>query len=105
MQQVISNVRGEFHRVPVPASTVITASVPFADAVPGESIRVQAEDGGLLQGRAAQGSVAVGSDHRASVAFQTAANDGLYRVTLRRGGECRVLQFWVGPEPPVLVRQ
>jgi hypothetical protein len=102
---VPANARGEYHRVVVPASTNITATVPFADAKLGEIIPVQAEDGGLLHGAAEQGKVTVDNDHRVTVDYQVSANDGLHRVTLRRGGESRVLEFWVGAEPPVVVRK
>lgn len=102
---VAPNARGEFPRVPVPASAAITAAVPFPAAMPGEPISVQAEDGGVLAGPAAGGRVMIDDRHRAQIEFQTSALDGLHRVTLRRGSESRVLQFWVGPEPPVLVRQ
>jgi hypothetical protein len=98
------NVRGEFPRLIVPASATITATVPFAEAEPGEVIPVQAEDGGLLQDVAAQGSLAVDKDHKVTVSYQVSAYDGMHRVTLRRGGESRVLEFWVGAETPVLVR-
>ncbi|MFA5263183.1 MAG: hypothetical protein WC378_05110 [Opitutaceae bacterium] len=100
-----ANVRGEFPRFPVPAAAVIKARVPFADAQPGDSIAVQAEDGGTLQGEASQGLVIVGTDHWVNVVFQTAAKDGLNRITLRGNGESRMLEFWVGKEPPVLVRK
>jgi len=98
------NVRGEFPRLIVPASATITATVPFAGAEPGEAIPVQAEDGGLLQDAAAIGSVAVDNDHKVTISYQVSANDGMHRITLRRGGESRVLEFWVGAETPVLVR-
>lgn len=99
------NIRGEFPRMLVPASATITAAVPFAEAEPGEVIPVQAEDGGLLQDTAAQGSVTVDNEHKVNVTYQVSANDGMHRVTLRRGGESRVLEFWVGAEAPVLARK
>ncbi len=104
-QVLAANVRGEFQRLTVPASATISASVPFAGAEPGEVIPVQAEDGGQLQGLAAQGMVIVDSDHKVALDYQVSADDGLHRVTLRRGGESRVLEFWVGAEPAVLVRK
>jgi hypothetical protein len=101
---VVPNVRGEFPRVLVAASTTVSASVPFAEAQPGEMIAVQAEDGGALLEVAAQGSVIIDAARCASVQFKVSAHDGIHRVTLRRGGETRVLEFWVGAEPPVVVR-
>jgi len=102
--QVAPNPRGEFGRVQVPRSAVVRALVPFPSAAPNELIGVQAEDGGMLQGEASKGTVTVDAERRAAILFQAAAGDGLYRITLRRGGENRVLEFWVGPQPPVVVR-
>jgi hypothetical protein len=101
---VVANVRGEFPRVLVPASAIIAASVPFPDAQPGEKIAVQAEDGGALLNATAQGFVTIDAAHCAPVQFKVSAHDGMHRVTLRRGGETRVLEFWVGTEPAVVVR-
>ena len=60
---------------------------------------------GTVRGRAAlEGDVVIAGAGRARFEFRAAPNDGLNRVTLRRGGESRVLEFWVGVEPPALVR-
>jgi hypothetical protein len=101
---VVPNVRGEFPRVLVPASAIIVASVPFPDAQPGEKIAVQAEDGGALLDAAAQSFVTIDDAHRAPLQFKVSSQDGIHRVTLRRGGETRMLEFWVGAEPPAVVR-
>ena len=85
-------------------SAVIAVSVPFPDAQPGEQLAIQAEDGGVFVTGVAEARVQVAPDRQAHFQFRTSANDGLHRVTLHRGGESRVLQFWVGAEPPVLVR-
>jgi hypothetical protein len=102
---VEANPRGEFHRVAVAPSALITASVPFLDADAGTRVVVQVEDGGALRGSAAAGAVTLGADHCAHVEFQVSRYDGLHRVTFRRGADVRVLQFWAGPEQPVLVRR
>lgn len=104
-RELLPNIRGEFPRISVPASTVITAQVPFAGASSGETVHVEAEDGGSLLGEAEGGTTRVDEQAAASIAFRTAAYDGLQRITLRRGGESRLLQFWIGEEPPVLARQ
>lgn len=98
------NAQGEFARVIVPASTVISAVVPFPGAVPGTMISLQPEDGGELRGTAAAGKTMLGDDGQVRLEFQVGNFDGLQRVTLRQGAEMEVLQFWVGAEPPVLVR-
>lgn len=102
--RVLPNARGEYHRLRVPSAATITAAVPFPGANPGDVIDVETEDGGLLQGAGSQGTVVVNSARRAPVDYRAGGQDGLYRVTLRRGGETRVLEFWVGRPPPVAVR-
>jgi hypothetical protein len=101
---VVPNVRGEFPRFLVHASATIAASVPFPDAQPGEKIAVQAEDGGALLDAAAMGFVTIDDAHHASLQFKVSAHVGIHRVTLRRGSETHVLEFWVGTEPTVIVR-
>ena len=101
---VVPNARGEFSRVGVPASAVIVATVPFPDSAPGSTVFLQAEDGGLLSGAASAGALVVGEDRRVTLEFRAAASDGIQRVTLRDGAETRLLEFWVGPEAPGLVR-
>jgi hypothetical protein len=74
---VVPNVRGEYPRVLVPASAIIAASVPFANARPGEKIAVQAEDAGALLGAAVQGFVTIDEAHRAPVQFKVSAHEGI----------------------------
>jgi len=103
--QITFNANGEFPRVSVPAGAKIVATVLFPDATPGQRISIQAEDGGSLLGNAEKGFALVDEKHQVSLEYQISTYDGLYRVTLRNGGDRRVLQFWVGDEPPVLARK
>jgi hypothetical protein len=98
------NVRGQYPRVAIKAGDVIHAQVPFPEAAAGDSVAVQTEDGGLLQGSATSGRTVVDAKRVASVDFKSAPFEGMQRVTLRYGASSRVLEFWVGPEQPVLVR-
>lgn len=102
---LVPNARGEFPRLVVAPAASISASVPFIDAAPGDRISLQTEDGGTLMGPAAGGSIAVDAGRYARLEYRAAATDGMQRVTLRRGGESRVLEFWIGAEPPVLARR
>jgi hypothetical protein len=102
---VRSNTRGEFFRVLVAPSALIKVDLPFFGAAAGEALAIQTEDGGALVSGVADGRVLISEGSRARFDFRAAAHDGLNRVTLRRGGETRVLEFWVGPEAPVLVRR
>lgn len=103
--QLTFNARGELPRLTVLPEADISATVKFPNTVSGQKISVQAEDGGLLIGDAASGVVLIDDQQQAHFRFKPSAYDGQYRVTLRNGGESRVFEFWVGPEPPVLVRK
>lgn len=96
-----SDARGKYTRISVPAATVVSARVPLFEAEPGERVSIQAEDGGNLLGEAAQGHLTVDDHHGVQFEFRTPAQDGMYRGTIRRGSESRVLEFWVGAEPPI----
>jgi hypothetical protein len=103
--QLTFNARGELPRITVLPKADISATVKFPNTVSGQKISVQAEDGGLLIDDAASGIVLIDDQQQAHFKFKLSAYDGQYRVTLRNGGESRVLEFWVGPEPPVIVRK
>lgn len=103
--RVSPNLRGEFPRVIVIAEALITARVPFPEAQIGDSVAVQAEDGGQIAGGVTNGSTTIAADGVALVEFRAAAFEGMNRVTVRRGAETRVLEFWVGAEPPIHIRQ
>jgi hypothetical protein len=101
---VVPNVIGEYPRLMVPASALTESEVPFAEANPGDLIVVQAEDGGELVGAAASGAVSLDEKRVVKVPFRVSAYDGMHRVSLRYGALTRTLEFWVGPEQPVLAR-
>jgi hypothetical protein len=95
------NPYGEYARVIVPPSAGITAIVHFTNAKPGELVRVQAEDGGRVLG--SEADVLVDNKGLARVLFEVSSTEGIQRLSMRHGGEARVLEFWVGNEPAVAV--
>lgn len=101
-EEVSHNALGEFPRLPVPINTDITADVIFTETKLGDVIHALADDGGIIIVDAS-GALSADDDGRVRIRFKPSAYEGLQRVTLRHGAQRRVLQFWVGPEPPVSV--
>ena len=88
---------GYFQRVYALPEQKIPVVVNCPDGFAGEYVMVSMEDGGLLEtGRMAK---AVQLDDQKQVAFtaQMSGNAGIHRVSLRRGGDLKVLDFWVEP--------
>lgn len=99
-KKMFPNIRGDYPRINVPASSIISIEVLFNGASPNEQIFLQADDGGSLIGLDSDGFVKVNKAKRVNFKYQISDHEGLYRISLYRGGERRFLQFWVGPEPP-----
>lgn len=96
---IAPNSKGFYPRLLLENSSEIQARVFFPDALSGEQILIFSEDGGLFKGQALSGQVVVDNAHSVSFRFQPLKFDGLYRISLYRGGERRILQFWVGSLP------
>lgn len=96
---ILPNSKGFYPRLNLKESSEIHASVFFPEALPGESIQIFPEDGGQLKGQATSGVVVVDSANSASFRFRPLDFEGLYRISLYRGGDRKILQFWVGSFP------
>ncbi len=89
---------GMFPRVLVPANGKIQISVAYPEGTPNDPLVIQAEDGGLLDNGTVVKQGKLDSNKVISFEFQTNAQDGVYRVTLRKGTDEKRLDFWVGEE-------
>lgn len=94
-----SNALGLFPRVTMPANTSVQIAVVYPEGTAADLLVVQAEDGGTIdqgttvkQGRLDQTKTIV-------FEFKTSREEGVYRVTLRKGTDQKHFDFWVGPEP------
>ena len=92
------NESGLFPRVLVPANDKIQISVAYPEGDPGDSLVIQAEDGGLLDNGTVVKASKLDQNKIISFEFQTNGHDGTYRVTLRKGLDEKRLDFWVGEE-------
>lgn len=96
-----ANPRGEFPRFYVDSGDRVEGTVTFSAAVPGSYVAIDAEDGGYLEANTG----ILNEDRRVSFQFELPDYEGAHRVTLRNGSETRTFEFWVGEEPPVIVRR
>jgi len=99
-----SNQVGYFPRVHVPANTAIPVEVFFRNAIEGEAVVIGAEDGGKFEGDKRAIAEALEKNGRVAFTFHVLDHPGTYRVSLRRGAETKVLDFWVGPDMPLAER-
>ena len=96
-----ANVRGEFPRFYVDPDTSVAATAHFPNLAPGAVITLDAADGGRLNTR----RIDLDDQQQVLFEFDLPRHDGAHRVTLRHGIETRTFEFWVGEEPPVVVRR
>lgn len=99
-----SNRSGWLRRVYVKGQETIPVEVNYPEAREGERVLVSVEDGGRLDNGRLAKLVTLGADRSAGFRFETGDHPGLYRVSLSKGPETRLLQFWVGDPPPVSQR-
>lgn len=98
---VAANPRGEFPRFYVDPGERIEGTATFLNVTSGSSIAIDAVDGGFLD---VDHSV-LDDEHRAHFRLDLPDYEGAHRVTLRHGSDVRTFEFWVGEEPPVIVRR
>lgn len=101
---LVANARGEFPRFHVDPGTQVQASASFPNALPDARVAADADDGGYLPGIVG-GHLRLDDSRRATFDFELPHHDGAHRVTLRYGDDLRTFEFWVGDEPPVVVRR
>ncbi len=92
------NEAGMFPRVLVPANGKIQISVAYPEGTPNDPLVIQAEDGGLLDNGTVVKQGKLDSNKVISFEFQTNVQEGVYRITLRKGTDEKRLDFWVGEE-------
>lgn len=98
---VAANVRFEFPRFYLSPGARVEGSATFPQLEPGARVALDAVDSGYL---AANYSM-LDEDRRAHFELELPIHEGAHRVILRHGSETRSFEFWVGEEPPVVVRR
>jgi hypothetical protein len=76
----------------------LPVEVSYPGASPGDKVIVEAEDGGHFDNKKVVKVADVGGDKSIQFDFTTGGEEGVYRITLRKGADVKTLDFWVGAE-------
>jgi hypothetical protein len=95
---------GHFPRVYIKPSQEVPVELTFPEGRKDDPVAVQLEDGGGLDGRLAAKVYKLDDLGKVAFKFRASAEEGVYRVVVRKDADVRVLDFWVGTEQPVAKR-
>jgi hypothetical protein len=96
--QLKANELGYFNRVTnLLPEEKITIALNYPKAKAGEQLIISIEDGGDIEGKKIH-IVRLNPEKSISFIFNLAADPGLYRLLIRKGGDVKVVQLWVGRE-------
>jgi hypothetical protein len=104
VMRITSDQVGKFPRMYIQPKDVVPVEMSFPRGEAGQSVVLEAKDGGTFDGVNLAKIAKLDEQRRLAFAFHADSQPGIYRVTLRRGGEEQVLKFWVGDPPPVVER-
>jgi hypothetical protein len=103
-ENLTPNEIGTFPRVylggKVPARPV-DVRVNYPQLLAGDTVIVQAQDGGRLPGGRQSIEAKVDAARTINFVFEPGVEHGLYRVTLVKGADTKILDFWAGQPLPV----
>jgi hypothetical protein len=95
---------GHFPRVYIKPSQEVPVELSFPEGRKDDPVAVQLEDGGGLDGRLPAKTYKLDELGKVAFTFRANADEGVYRVVVRKDSDIRVLDFWVGTEQPVAKR-
>ncbi len=100
--QVEPNQAGFFDRVSnIRPGAVIPITVLYPQGRKGEKVVVLVQDGGSLEKEKKVEELTLDSRREISFRFRATSSPGLFRIMLRKGNDEKVINLWVGEEPPV----
>ncbi len=92
---------GLFPRVPIGLGATAPITVSYPEAMPGDTITVQSEDGGQINASKTVIQATLDDKRTLRFNFTSTQEGGIYHITLRRGFEEKRLELWGGPAPQV----
>jgi hypothetical protein len=87
-------------RILLAPKEIVTLQIDAGVADSGDSIKIDAPNGGSINGRKAP-AVVRAADAGRGVQFAVGPSRGLYTLEVSRGRETRIFEFWVDRESPV----
>ena len=95
------NSMGSFPRLNIEANEKASVTVSYPKGKAEEFLSIQCEDGGSLDNKTVIQQGKLDGTRAISFQFKAGIQEGIYRVTLRKGFDEKQLDFWVGPEVPL----
>lgn len=89
---------GFFPRILLGVNEKVKVVVSYPEGTPEDPLVIQAEDGGHVNQNQIVTHGKLDASKQISFDFEAGENDGIYRVTVRKGFDEKRLDFWVGPE-------
>ena len=93
---------GLFPRVPIGLGATAPITVSYPEAMAGDTITIQSEDGGQINGSKTVIQATLDDKRTLRFNFTSTQEGGIYHITLRRGFEEKRLELWGGPAPQVV---
>ncbi|HYV91429.1 MAG TPA: hypothetical protein VE978_06585 [Chitinophagales bacterium] len=87
---------GYFDRISnLPLDATVTVEISYPDGSDGEQVVISVEDGGKLDNGKTVKVAQLDNQKKLSFSFRFIADDpGVYRITLRKGNDEKVVQLW-----------
>ncbi len=87
---------GNFPTLDVRPQTLVGVEIIYTAGLVNEAVALTALEGGTFGNGKTTQDVTLDSLKRASFSFAAGSGRGLYRVSVRKGTDVKLLEFWVG---------
>ncbi len=93
---VSPNQVGSFPEISVRPQTLVGVEVTYIAGLANEAVALTALEGGTFGNGKTTQDLTLDSFKKASFSFAAGSGRGLYRVSVRKGTDIKLLEFWVG---------
>jgi hypothetical protein len=95
-----ANSAGYFQRISnIEKNGLVPIEIAYPDGIEGEKIVVAVLDGGKLDNNEIVQVIQLNKERKCVFTFQVTEQIGLFRLSLHKGTDEKIVQLWVGPEP------
>lgn len=99
--EVKPNQIGFFDQVSfIQPNQIVSIEIAYPNGEKGDQILMSAEDGGKFEDGKRISASQLNAQKKLFFKFQVAGNLGMYRISLRKGNDSKVVQLWVGGDSP-----
>ncbi|HEY5892533.1 MAG TPA: hypothetical protein VIT91_04810 [Chthoniobacterales bacterium] len=93
---------GAFPQVLVQPRQQITVEMVYPDGSPGDLVVAAVMDGGQLENGQHVLSLRLDDSRQVKFNYAVSEEEGVFRITLRKGGDLKTVELWAGAEPPLI---